>query len=172
MMNVGEALKRYNKTALNIGVLILALIIAFKIYNSQNAELAVLSENNATESKKNEELKKIEIINKEIEAYAKFINSKENANVFNILGDIAKLASVNIVSIKPGSEEKKDSFVRQTYDLRISSDAYHNIGNFIARLESDPGIFIVESLVINQIKTGGAEKLSVDMRVATVLFKN
>jgi Tfp pilus assembly protein PilO len=170
-----ELIEKNKKKILNLAVLFVALFIAFKIYSNQAQELSSLDQKKDTETEKNVVLQKIDKINKEVESYRKFINNKEISNIINAISDIAKSSSVEIVSVKPEAEEAKNYYTKHLFNLRLLSASYHNIGDFISRLESAPDIFNVETINMSQQVKQTAERRSeqvgVDLRISTILAK-
>ncbi len=173
MADIEGIIKKYHNKAVNAAVVIVALVIAVKIYNNNAAEVAILGKNKDTQVEKNVVLERINKTNKEIDSLKKFINRKELDSVINTIGDIAKDSSVDIVSISPATEDNKSYYIKFFFDLRLSADSYHSIGKFFSTLESSQDILNVETVTIDQqpMSPGKTDKISINLRISTILTK-
>jgi Tfp pilus assembly protein PilO len=159
----------------NVSLLVIALIIAFKIYNKQVTNIGLLNQQKNAEMEKNKVLLKLGELGVKVKAYKEYINSKDLSSSINTISELARDSTVEITSIRPAGEEDHGIYIKYPYDLKVASDSYHNIGNFISKLENHPSVFLVESAGI----TPGAgqdesqpEKVSVDLRISTIWLKN
>jgi len=174
MAEMQEIIKKYHNKAVNAAVIIVALIIALKIYSNNAAEVAILNTNKDTQIDKNVILERVNKTYREINSLKKFINRKELDSVINTIGDIAKDSSVDIVSISPATEENKPHYIKFFFDLRLSADSYHNMGKFVSSLESSQDILNVETLSMDQavpMAEAKSEKINVNLRISTILAK-
>jgi len=178
MITIEEVIKKYQSQAFNLVVVILALIIAFKIYEKNAAEVALLNQSKDTQIEKNIALEKISKVNQEISAVKKFINQKEQDSVINTVGDIAQETGVEILSINPTADEKNSYYTKFFFDLALSADSYHKIGKFISLLESSQDIFNIEAVSLDQQSddfergnNGESKKISVILKLSKVLAK-
>lgn len=173
-MDLLGSTKEHKNRVINIGIVLAAIFIAFKIYSSQEVEITLLNQAKEEEKNKNDILTEIEKKDKVLQGYSNFINQKDRNSILNNISDIARLSSVELVSIRPINEEDVSFYSKLNYDLRLSSDSYHNIGKFISLLESAPDIFLVEKMTINQQITQSGEKrrekINVDLRISTIFM--
>lgn len=173
-MDLLESAKGHKNIIVNAGIILAAIFVAFKIYSSQGSEIALLNQAREEEKNKNDVLKKIEKKDKELEEYIKFINQKERGLIINDISDMARLSAVEIISIKPVNEENVSFYTKLNYDLKLSSDSYHNIGKFVSLLESNPDIFLVERITMDQQATQAGEtkieKIKADLRISTIFM--
>ncbi len=173
-MNQQEFIEKYKNKIVNALILVVALFIAVKIYNAQMRTVASLQEKKNSEMEKNKVLEDLGVLDKKVRKYTEFINNKDMSSVITILGELAKESSVEIKSIRPVGEETKPLYDRYPYELKLEADSYHNIGNFIARLESHSYIFLVDSaaiLPIERHQENEPDKVTVDLRISTILLK-
>lgn len=173
-MDVEGSINKYKNIIANVVVLAVALFIAVKIYNIQMQKIAVIKGQAETEQKKNKVLKNIDELGNKVKAYTDSINNKDLSSILSTLGELARASGVEITSIRPAGEEDQEAFIKYPYELRLMADNYHNIGKYIADLESHRDIFLIES--VNMASEPGAQssdlkRINVDLRVSTILLK-
>lgn len=169
----------YKTRIINIGVIILALIVAFKIYKSQSQSLELLKQEKQLEIKKNETLEDISKLGQKIKSYKDLVNNKDISSAINSISNIAKDTGLKIISIKPAGEENFPLYMKYPFELTAHSGNYSAIGKFISGLENSPDIFMVD--LINIVPVRNSEEvtadsaatyyLSFDLRVSTIIFK-
>ncbi len=168
---------RYKNKFINSAIFIIAVVIAFNIHAGQNKQIAALEEKKSQELKKNEILNEIAALEKKVSTYKKQVNTKEISGVINRIGIIAKESSVVLESINPQEKKDFDIYTNYNFQIKISSDNYHNIGEFVSRLENHPDIYFVGSISISLLEIQGADneknrqKLEADLEVSTILVK-
>lgn len=158
------------KKLLNIGIIILALIIASNIYKQQGRQIETLKSKNDLEEKKNTVIESIGKKEKTISAYKNLLVKRDASSVINTVGNIAKGSEVKIMSIKPGQEQRLADYVKMPFDLTVTAPDYHAIGNFISRLESYQDVYIVEAIGIRA--DAQSKGLTVNLTVSSVAFTN
>ena len=170
-MEVQEIMEKYKSQLLNVIVIGLALFVAFKIYSNQAQAVANLRAQKDNETKKMAIFKDIQDNQERLRIYKAYINQKDLSSVITIITDIAKQAAVDVISVRPAQEEAKEFYTRYPLNVIITAESYHNLADFIARLESDPSIFAVEELRVttSSLSEDGSEALKADLRVSTVL---
>jgi len=165
-----------NKNRIINAVIILAgIFFAFKIYNAQIKELTLLKETKENEIKKNVVLNDLGEVVKKYNSYEEFVNRKDPSSVITIVGELAKQSAIEINSIKPSQIENTPFFSKYFFDLKLTSNGYHSVGEFIARLESNPAIFSVEMITISPRegqRSQTTDKVNVDLKISTILLKN
>jgi len=85
---------------------------------------------------------------------------KDRREIINTITNIARVADVKIISLKPDEKRKvikSDIYDKVFFDIIIETDSYHKIGEFISQLENNPVIFIAESL---NLEKGVASRVS------------
>lgn len=172
-MEAEELINKYKNVILNLVVLAVAFYFGLKIYNSQMEKVSAIRKQKEVEINKNDVLKNIGNLEGEIGQYKNFVNSKEVSSLLNTISEVAKQSSVKINSIRPAPEEQAEMYVRYPFDLRMVSDNYSNIGNFIANLENNQNIFVIESMhMFTENSTTGVTSIVADLRVYTFLLKD
>ncbi len=118
MVAVDLFTKHKNKL-LNTGIIILAIIIASYIYSSQNQELISLGQKKDQEIKKNSVLESISRVEKKTDAYKQFFAVKELGEVVDELTNIAKDTRVQLLSVKPGTKEKQQEYIKTSFLISV-----------------------------------------------------
>ena len=176
MSPIVEEIGKHKNKALNILIAIIALFVAYRIYEVQAKKLAVLKEKSETETKKNAILDDISQIYQRINTLKKGVNSKDISTAINTIASMAKENSVKIISIRPQKEQPGYLYTKYPIELVVSLDSYHSLGKFISKLESHPDIYSVEVLEMKpQVfwQEGEADqKISVNILIYTILFKD
>jgi Tfp pilus assembly protein PilO len=135
----------------NLVILLIAGIVALNIYQRQNKKITSVLKLHKDQSEKNELLLQIDDINKSIESYKENFGYRDRREIINMITNIARSSGVNILALRPQEKAKKvksEIYDKVFFDVDIQANSYHEIGKFISRLESNPVIFIVESIVI------------------------
>ncbi len=172
-MNIDASILNNKNKVINIVIVLVAVVIAFKIYGKQQVEIANLKSTAELEAKKNGVLAEIGLLEKKLGSLKKTINSKDVSLVMNSVGAIAKDNGVKVVSFKPQSEKDFPVYTKYSFDLVVSASTYHKIGKFISVLESSPEIYMVESIsIINSAVEGENAKIDVQLMLSTVLMKD
>jgi len=162
---------KYKNIILNCLFIFLGIFISFKIYNSQMQKVNLIIAQKDSEMKKNEILKEISKDEKEFAVYRDFINKKDVSSIIDTVREIAKESSVEITYIKPLPEVVESLYIRYPFDVSVISNSYHDIGKFIAKLESHPDIFSVVSISMSpQQQIDGDERLTADLQISTILL--
>ncbi|MCK9431507.1 MAG: type 4a pilus biogenesis protein PilO [Candidatus Omnitrophica bacterium] len=174
-----EAIERNKSKIVNIGIIVLALIVAFQLYNSANSQVGILSQQEDNELEKNKVVEDIVTLEKKADIYNKTFVKKDLPVVMDIISGIAKDTSVKIVSIKPYTEETLDNYLNASFSVTLSAPSYHALGNFISELENHKDIYLVSEININSASpVGGSEQeknatdLSVALKINTVSYIN
>lgn len=173
-------IEKYKNKIINIAVIVLAVIIAVNIYKNHVIFITALNSQKQKEIEKNEIITNIIKLQKEFNAYKSLINGKDVSLAINNLNIIAKGAGVKINSIKPEQTKIEGIYETYSFQLEISAQNYENVGNFISSLESDPMIFIIDSMKFKpqkeEVEIGGTRKkvvnvLNIDLRISTNLLR-
>ncbi len=169
-MNNSSFEGKIKQNLLNVVVLVLAVIIAFKIYQSKVIEINDLKAQKETETNKNSVLAEISKVEKEIDALSEKINNKSLSALLDKVSDFAKNSSVEISKITPQKEIGMGAYTKYSYELILSSDSYHKIGNFVSMLENSPDIYRIENLAINSKTVSGPRLVTATLTVYTILI--
>ena len=170
-----ELLERNKNKILNFGIILLALFIAFQIYKSADVRINTLTSRKDDELKKNRVIENIAALEKKIEGYKKVFAKKDMSSIVEAISNIAKNSSVNIVSIKPITEEAVAGYVKSSFLMTVSSLGYHSLANFISQIESNKDIYMVDEVNINSAdftasKEGINTNLSVNLKISTISY--
>ncbi|MDD5078221.1 MAG: hypothetical protein PHQ84_04365, partial [Candidatus Omnitrophica bacterium] len=72
-----EAIERNKSKIVNIGIIVLALIVAFQLYNSANSQVGILSQQEDNELEKNKVVEDIVTLEKKADIYNKTFVKKD-----------------------------------------------------------------------------------------------
>ncbi|MCX5708094.1 MAG: type 4a pilus biogenesis protein PilO [Candidatus Omnitrophica bacterium] len=169
MDNAGLTAK-IKENAITVLVLVIAVIIAFKVYQSKEIEIQKLNTRKAEEEQKNAVLGEIGGLENKLENLKKNFTAKEPKTGMEKIGDIAKSASVQIVRINPLKETVSNVYTKYPYEVILSAKDYHQVGKFISLLENSPDSYLVENLVINSNAAGGTVSISASLTVYTIII--
>lgn len=167
MDNAGLVVK-IKENSITLVILLVAVIIALKIHQSQEIEIQKINNQKAEEEQKNEILKEIGNLEGKLANLKKNFNTDEATVGMEKIGDLAKSASVQIVRINPVKEIISGVFTKHPYDMSLSARDYHLLGKFISLLENSPDNYMVEDLSINNRAQGESSTISASLTVYTI----
>jgi hypothetical protein len=159
---------KIKENAITLVVLTVAVIIAFKIYQSNGIEIQKLNNQKAEEEQKNTVLGQIGSLENKLDNLKKNFTAKEPKTGMEKIGDLAKLSSVDIVRINPLKENVSAVYTKFPYEVILSAKDYHQLGKFISLLENYPDTYLVDNLVINNNGANGAVSISASLTVYTI----
>ncbi len=170
-----DLIEKNKNRIINFGVIILALIIAFKFYQSTNEQIGSLVQQQNNELEKNKVIDDIVILEKKAAAYKKVFVKKDFASIMDMISGIAKNTSIKIVSVKPYAEERFDSYFSYSFLITLNAPSYHVLGDFISKIENYRDIYQVNdisinSLVSNSVVAGAKTDLSVILKISTIAY--
>jgi len=173
------SLNRSKNLFVNIGLIILALLIAKNIYGKQVKQIADLKNNKETELKKNALINDIGGAEKRINAFQAGLHQRDTSAIINSITQIASSAGVEIASVRPEQEREFEAYNKISVRLSAVAANYHVIGNFISKLENAAQLYIIDYITITsysptQMGTGeiaGSERLACELIVTAVVFK-
>jgi Tfp pilus assembly protein PilO len=163
-------LHKYKNTIFNILIVIVALIISNIIYKSQSKTFEILKLNNEKELKKNKVLNNIKRLDEAFLNYKNAINKKDVSLLINNISSIARDSGLVIDLLKPLTESAESIYINYPFELRMHANSYHEVGRFMSRLESDPDIYIVDSMVINLDPESQKGRLLVTLKFRTIII--
>ena len=167
MDNAGLTAK-IKENAITVVVLIAAVIIAFKVYQSKEVEIGSINSQKADEEQKNAVLVEIGSLENKLDNLKKNFDAKEPTTGMEKIGDLAKSASVQIAKISPLKETVSAVFTKYPYGMSLTAKDYHQVGKFISLLENSPDNYTVENLVINNNAASGSSMISASLTVYTI----
>lgn len=174
-IDVTEIIRKYRNKIANIGLILLAVIISYKVQTNQNKAIDSLKQAKEQEEKKSTVLRDIDIQEKKINLYKELINKKDISSVINLLANIANNAGIKISSLSPAPEANFSLYTKYPFRVTASADDYNNLGRFINDLENDPVFFVIETVnikpITNQDQEFVGDSLALELVLYTVLFK-
>jgi Tfp pilus assembly protein PilO len=171
MMQPQEFPGAIQKNILNIGVFLVCVFIAHKIFVTQMQQVASIQAETEKAQQKNAVLTEIAQSEKRLKNLRRSINNKDETSIINTLNAIAKDCNVKIVEWKPVPPEKVLGYVRYPFALNIALDNYHTLGKFMSALESNPFLFTIENISVNNDEAGHSiYRLHVNLEVSTILI--
>lgn len=176
-MQLTDFINEHKNKLLNAVIILVALLIANRIYKAQTATLVSLKGRKALEIKKNAVLGEISQSEKRLNLYKSSLNKKDASLVMNTVNNLARDSGVKIVSIKPQSEKRYPVYIKYPFDLNVEAESYHAIGKFISKLESHPQIYLVEQVTLRKVAGRAqagptADKLNLDLKLSTLAFRD
>lgn len=127
-------------------IIFIALWVANSISRSQAARIQKMKARVAEERDKNRTLAGIGGVEKEIASYQPRIASERNNEwLRRSVTEMADQYRVKIVSISPQAPDDKEVYVRLPLKLEVEC-GYHQLGEFISRLESSKEFIKVDGL--------------------------
>jgi Tfp pilus assembly protein PilO len=178
-MELMVLVNRHKDTIFKVVVILFALMVANSIYKKQVSAIEKLKNQNEMETKKIEVLQNISLAEKKLNAYKSLLVKKEAGTIINTINNIAKESGVRIISVRPGQEQKYQAYVKAPFHLVLSTPDYHALGKFINKIESNPDVYLVESVEIKSRILSGPTKdselkkeLDVSLIVSSVAFIN
>lgn len=164
-----------NKTKLvNLGIILLALFIAFQLYTAGERQFNSLAQQKNDELKKNKISEDIAVLEKKVAEYKKVFTKKDMGLVMDTISVLAKNNSVKIVSIKPINEEVFTDYIKSSFLITVNISSYHSLGNFISQIESSRNIFLIGEVTIapsgtvDQFAENPDINLNVNLKVSTI----
>jgi Tfp pilus assembly protein PilO len=178
-MELANLLSRHKNKILNINfaIIVLALIFANNIYKKQVSIIETFKQNKDIETKKNGVLGNISQLEKKINAYKNYLNKKDMSLVMSRINNIAKDSGVKIISFRPQTETDYPVYVKYSFSLAVNFKDYNSLGRFMSKIENSPDVYMVDSINIEPLSQGQEEKgetnkITVDLVLSTILFKD
>ena len=171
-MDILEIFTRHKNKIVNILVIILAFYFAIKIYKSQIAKNDSLKSKIEVENQKNDVVEKIIELRKRNDSYVNFVNNKDISVIINNIGNIARMYSVQLVSVRPMPRTEDKIFETYPFSVALEADSYHKIGKFIAKIESHPDIYIVNRASVSAMgDDSSGMRLSCEIVLSTIMIR-
>lgn len=158
--SIAGIVTRYKNIILNIILVLAAVFISLRIYANQQKNMGLLDKKKVDELNKNKMAGEISQSEKKIIAYRDYLNKKDVNSVIGTIGELAVSSSIKLVSVRPEKEQPLQVYIKQPFTLSLAVPDYHTLGKFIAKLESHPDIYIVNSISVMPndnalVKAGG-----------------
>lgn len=170
---LGQISKHRNKF-LNLVLLVIALIVAYKIYVNQMNTINSLNLQKEDLAKKNQALGEISDYEQKIRSLKDSVNKKDVSLAIKTIGKIAQENSVQIISIRPRTRESYPLYAKHSFMLQVAVNQYNDLGMFISALENHPDVYSLETIEIKPQPVTDKEpkhsRLVADLLVSTILF--
>lgn len=154
----------------NIIIIIVVIIVAYNIYNSQVKNIESLKKKIVMEQDKNKVLTNLVDLKTKLDAYLALLGRKEVRIFMSSIQNFAKESSVNIVSIKPRTEQPKADYIILPFDLSVTARDYNSLARFINKIENSKDVYFVDSSSI--APSGSGQGLKVDLVVSSIILEN
>lgn len=170
-----DLIDKYKNKIISFGVIILALFIAFRLYESTNKEVSSLMQEQSNELKKNKIVADISDLEKKVNLYKKVFDKKDLASIVGVISGFARDTSIKIVSIKPFSEETLDNYVKSTFLITLNAPSFHSVGSFVSKIENYKDIYMVGGISIKSMVSDYSEAranvdLSVNLKINVISY--
>ncbi len=163
-----------NKAKLiNAGIILLALFVAFYLYNMQGQQITSLEESKNEEIKKSEVIDSLNRVEKRISRYKGALTRKDLGLVMSEMTEIAKDAKVKVISVKPGLEQSYPDYIKSSFLMVVRVPDYHALGQFVSKVENYKDLFLVEDINISTLnesksEAGSSEGLDINLKISTI----
>lgn len=172
-LDLNTLLTKYRNTAFNIGLVLVALIVARVIYTNQYKNIVDLRKNISQEEQKNTLFSELNLTQRKLSAYKHVFVKKEVSSIINDITQAARDSGVRIISIKPGEEQKHLGYSELLIDLNVGVSDYQSLAKFIANLENSAYLYLMRSCFIKpqvltaEIAKGKQDRLLVQTTIST-----
>ncbi|MBM3249839.1 MAG: hypothetical protein FJZ09_03205 [Candidatus Omnitrophica bacterium] len=168
-MELNESVNKNKNLVLNVVVLLVAGFVAFNIYQDQLNQKKRLEAKIAQEEEKNQKLNNLGHLEGRLNSYRSLLKRQDASAAMNTLTNIAKASGVKLASIRPENEQRMPEYIKMPFSMTLVSSSFHNLGRFIARIESYRDIvFVVDSLETRS--EDQAKELTVGLVVSSIAF--
>jgi Tfp pilus assembly protein PilO len=165
---MADLMGKHKNKIINLGIFILAIVVAWNIYNKLGQDKAALEQKQELEKKKNVVLENIRQLEIKIDSYKNLLPAKDASVVMGTLSTLARQSGGNLLSIKPGTGERKQDYIEVPFDLVVSCANYHTLGKFISAIESYQDVYQVE--IVQVRPEGEKNELTADIKVNAIIF--
>jgi Tfp pilus assembly protein PilO len=175
MMQPQEFSGAIQKNIINIAVIAVCIIVAQRIFVSQMKQVEAIKAETQAAQQKNLILGEIVQSEKKLKNLRRSINlDGKETSVINTLNTIAKNIGVKIVELKPVPEQVTLGYTKYPFVLNVAVDNYHTLGKFMSALESNPFLFTIDNISVNNEAVGESRRyrLHVNLEVSTILIKD
>lgn len=163
-----EQINKYKNLAINIAIILLALVIAFNIYQGSLSTSASLKAQISAEEKKNIELEKIVKMEKRIDSYKDLLPGKDTSAVMDAIIGFAKASGVKVLSVKPLQEESRVDYLKRSFNVVMRARTYNNLARFVNMLEGSDNVYIVENIDMDRAGSQDNSELTANLRISSV----
>ena len=169
-----ELINKHKAKIINAAVILICLFIALKVYGSQVKTINSLEQAKDGEAKKNDVMNEISVLDKRINAYSKLFGKLDSESVINSVNNIAKISNIDIVSVRPGNEQKGAEYIKIPLEVVIDINSFNSLGNFVKNIENDKIVYVFDGMELRAGMMGdsGKPKLSATLRLNAIASSN
>lgn len=162
-----------------LGILLLGIFFARRLYQQQQGKIKALKETIAQEEEKAGVGKELAVLGDRITRISEPYLRKESSLTMDRFNELIAQAKVKVVSVSPDPQTDAGDYVKTSFRVNLRT-TYHRLGRFIGLLESQPDFVKIEELSIQglaQDTRGGSEEtalkndLNVNMKVSVIFIK-
>jgi Tfp pilus assembly protein PilO len=158
---------------INTGVILLAIVVALYLYSWQSQQLISLEEKKNEEIKKSEVIESLNRVEQRISSYKRSFSRKDLGSVMGAMTEIAKDTGVKVISVKPGAEKQFTEYIKNSFLIIVRVADYHALGQFISKVENYQDLFLVEDINITTVSSSQSNKqagrdLDVSLKISTI----
>lgn len=175
MMQMDEVLGKVQKNILNIAIMGVMVVLAYKIFAAQQKQVEAIKAQTEMESQKSAVLTQISQSEKKFKNLRRLINNKDEAALLPTLNAIARDHQVKINVIKPlPPEQRVAGYTTYPFAMSIAADNYHAFGKFVSALESHPFMFSIDSMSVHPDPSRESRryKLQAELEVSSILLRD
>lgn len=166
-----EQMEKYKDKLISAAIITAALVIAFNIYQGNQASLKSLEAQISEEEKKNVEIEKIIRMDRKIASYKKLLLRRDASLVISDISEIAKQAKARVLTVRPEREESGPDYVKDIFEVAVNTDTYDDLAKFINAIETSNNIYAIEGIDISHQPRGEKVELAVSLRISSVSAK-
>lgn len=96
---------------------------------------------------------------------SKFVSRKEVSNLIQELSEMAMKSGLDLSAVSPGKSEIQVDYEKTILSLQATGN-YHQLGDFVSRVESDPRFLKIESLNVFTETHAKGRTLKINLVVA------
>lgn len=153
-------------------IIIFTAVVANSIFQLQTSRLQALKESVVEEESKNRVLAEVGPMEKRIDGYQpRLAHGGDVEWLRSKVIETAHRAQVKIISISPSRQDEKKLYIRVPITAGLEC-GYHQLGDFISKLESSKQFIKVDSIDLTVEKAEeGASTAKVDLTLSTFFLK-
>lgn len=150
---------------LNAAVVLLAVFGALQIHKMNGKEMVRLQDELASQKKKNELRKKILGLESKIERLRPLFPQQDPSDVMLGVSEMARASGLVVNSVRPSGTITQPDYFNHVYVMSVGAKDFHQLGDFISKLENAKEIFVLNEL---QLNPQANEKYSISVSVARI----
>ncbi|MFA6217211.1 MAG: type 4a pilus biogenesis protein PilO [Candidatus Omnitrophota bacterium] len=175
LRNLAEGRKINKSKLIHIVFVCICAMIARNIFIAGQKDLKKLTLEQEKGKVANTILTEIVVSEKQYTAYKGLLNVKDPGVILNSISTLAKNSLVKILSMKPQMQKEYPLYTYYSFEMTISTDSFHKIGQLVKSLENSNEVFLIDSLSVTAQTSGDAgsssKKIEAEFLISTLLIK-